>query len=430
MRAPRRTRPGPTTEAGVRRRFLVLTGLRWVPVGFLAPVLVLLPLSRGLSLPEVGVVFAVYGATTAVLELPTGGFADAFGRRLTLGLSSVLHLGFFGVMLVAHGLGPWVVAAVLGGVARALDSGPLQAWYVDEARRLEHDVELRPGLSAAGVVEGAGLALSAVVGGLLPAVGGNGLVVVVWAALGVQAGHLCAVLLLMTEHRPTGDGAAARGAVRRIPFVVRDGLRHAGRRGPVRALMGNVLVWGSALAAIEVLWQPRFVTLLGGDPGAAVSATHTALLGLLLAGAFLCGAGGAALTPRLTRLLGGSASRAATWATVVHGSTLAVLAAAAAVVPAAVAFVAFYFVNGFRGSLHQELLHEHVPAQRRSTMLSVESLSLQLGGIASTLLLPTVAAVTSIAVAWAGVAVLVVASAVLYRTVPDRPSATAGSPSA
>jgi hypothetical protein len=44
-----------------RRRYLVLTALRWLPVGLLIPIFVLVPLSRGLSLTEIGLVFAVQG---------------------------------------------------------------------------------------------------------------------------------------------------------------------------------------------------------------------------------------------------------------------------------------------------------------------------------------------------------------------------------
>lgn len=421
----------PRTEAGVRWRFLLLTGLRWLPTGFLAPVLILLALSRGLSLPEIGVVFACYGATTALLELPTGGLADALGRRLNLVLSSVMHLAFLALLLVAADLVLWLAAAMVFGVARALDSGPLEAWYVDEARRLEPGVQLRPGLSAAGVVEGGGLALAALVGGLLPAVlEGGGLIVVVWAALGAQTAHLLAVLLLMPEHRDATGRArrrAWRSGMAQVPVVMRDGLGLGLRSGPVRMLLLTTVGWGVALAGIEILWQPRFVTLLGGDPDnvAADGSAQTVLLGVLMASAFLLAAVGSFLTPAFTRLLGDSASRGALVTTVMHGAAYALLAASFAVVPAAMAFLAFYLVNGLRGPLHNELLHEHVTADRRSTMLSVESLTLQTGGLACTLALPTIAAMVGIPWAWAGVAALLAASALLYAAVPDRPD-TAG----
>jgi len=419
----------PTTETGVRWRFLLLTGLRWLPVGFVAPVFVLLPLSRGLSLPEVGVVFACYGATTAVLELPTGGLADTVGRKAVLVASSAMHLVFFGLMVVAADVTSWVAVGLAGGVARALDSGPLQAWYVDEARRLEPGVELRPGLSAAGGVEGVGLALSALAGGLLPAVvTSGGLTSVVWAALGGQALHLLAVLGLMSERRHRDlrqPGRGLSGGTRQLSAVVTDGLRLGLRRGPVRMLLLTTVVWGVALAGVEILWQPRFVTLLGGgeDAAAAPGGARTVLLGLLLAGAFLLAAVGSICTPAFTRLLGGSASRGAVVSALLHGAAYAVLAASFAVVPAGAAFLVFYLVNGLRSPLHAELLHEHVSADRRSTMLSVESLSLQTGGFACTLVLPTVAAVTGIPWAWGAVAALLTVSALAYLAVPDRPEA-------
>jgi len=411
----------PTTERELRRRYLVLTGLRWLPIGFLAPVLVLLPLSRGLSLPEVGVVFAAYGLTTALLELPTGGFADTLGRRLTLALSSTMHLAFFTLILFAGDVLAWVAAAVVGGLARALDSGPLQAWYVDEAQVLEPGVELRHGLSAAGAVEGLGLALSALAGGLLPALfDEGGLDVVLWAAIAVQALHLVLVLLMMSEQRRqrSQDG----GGLSQVSAVIRDGIGQGARRGPVRLLLLSTVVWGIALSGIEILWQPRFITLAGGDPNSVATGgdQHTILLGVLMAGAFLLAAVGSMLTPWFARMLGGRASRGALVSTLFHGTALGLLAASSAVVPAAVAFLAFYWVNGLRGPLHNELLHEHVPSDRRSTMLSVESLTLQLGGFACTLALPTIAAALSIPWAWFGVAALLTSSAFLYRTVPDR----------
>jgi len=413
----------------VRWRFLLLTGLRWLPIGFLAPVLVLVPLSRGLSLAEVGVVFACYGLTTALLELPTGGLADAVGRKVTLVLSSVLHLLFFALLLVATDLVAWLGAAAVGGVARALDSGPLEAWYVDEARRLEPGVELRPGLSAAGVVEGGGLALSALAGGILPAVvARGGLDVVIWAALASQALHLVAILFLVAEHReavqPATGPAWGRGFAR-VSVVVRDGLRLGLRLPAMRMLLLSTVVWGIALAGIEILWQPRFVTLLGGDPDAVAAdgGAQTVFLGSILAGAFLLAAVGSFLTPAFARRLGESASRGAFVATGLHGSAFAMLAAAFTVAPATAAFLAFYLVNGLRGPLHNELLHEHVTSAQRSTMLSIDSLALQMGGFACTLTLPAIAAAVSIPWAWAGVAVLLTASALLYLAVPDRPNA-------
>ena len=65
----------PTTldARSVRRRYLALIGLRWLPTGLLIPVMVLLAQWRGLSLTEIGFVFSLQGLVVLALELPTGG---------------------------------------------------------------------------------------------------------------------------------------------------------------------------------------------------------------------------------------------------------------------------------------------------------------------------------------------------------------------
>ena len=45
----------------IRRRYLVLHGLRWLPSGLLIPVIVLLMLERGIGLSQIGLIFAIQG---------------------------------------------------------------------------------------------------------------------------------------------------------------------------------------------------------------------------------------------------------------------------------------------------------------------------------------------------------------------------------
>jgi Major Facilitator Superfamily len=402
---------------GLRRRFVLLTGLRWVPVGFTAPLLVLLPLSRGLTLGQVGLTMACYAATTALLELPTGGLADAVGRRPVLVASSVLSVVVFASMLVADGLGPWIAIKVLAGAARALDSGPLEAWYVDEVRRLDPTADIRKGLSRAHAAEGGGLALSAVTGGLLPVAIGGTLNAAVFAALVAQGVQLAGVVALVTDDRTSGHRAPARAAGR-VPDVIRTGLAIGMKRGPVCWLLCGSAVWGVALAGIELLWQPRFTDLLGGR-------SDTGPLGFLMAGAFLPAAAGPAMAPRLARLVGGGTSRAAMACTLTQATSYMGLAAAGSIALAAPTFVMVYLLGGARGPFHNELLHEHVAAAQRSTMLSAVSLSLMAGGLVSTLSLPVLVGMAGIPWTWALVGGVLAASALLYLAIPDRPASAA-----
>jgi hypothetical protein len=100
------------------------------------------------------------------------------------------------------------------------------------------------------------------------------------------------------------------------------------------------------------------------------------------------------------------------------------LAAAGFFAVAAPAFVMVYLLNGARGPFHHELLHEHVAAEQRTTMLSAVSLSLMAGGLVSSLALPAIEGVAGIPWTWALVAGVLATSSLLYLAIPDRPAPT------
>lgn len=169
--APTPDTHGPRTARGATRTFLILHALRWLPAGFVIPILVLVPTERGLDLPTVGLMFATYGLTTALLELPTGGLADAVGRKPVLLVATVADTGL--LLALAFGVTPahFLAGAFLGGVGRALLSGPLESWYVDTVRAIDPEIGLRPGLARAGTVEGIALAVGALLSAVLPTIG-------------------------------------------------------------------------------------------------------------------------------------------------------------------------------------------------------------------------------------------------------------------
>ena len=63
--------------------------------------------------------------------LPTGGFADSLGRRPVWIASAVVAAVAYGLYSVAQTPLVFAAAVALTGVFRALDSGPLNAWFVD-----------------------------------------------------------------------------------------------------------------------------------------------------------------------------------------------------------------------------------------------------------------------------------------------------------
>ena len=409
-----------------RRRFVVLTALRWFPTGVVLPVMVLLMRERGLDLAEVGIVLAVYSLLTAVLELPTGGLADVIGRRPVLLISAAMTA--VGTLLLAVGpnLPVLIVASGVLGIARALDSGPLQAWFVDTVHTVEVAADLRQGLSQAGVAEAAGLGLGALVGGGLVAISPlpaeSGVVIALSTpfllAAAMSVGSLVAIATWVHDPprlRPLRPGDVLAD----VPRTIVRGAAMTLGRGPLRRLVVFSAALGVVLAGVELLAPTSFAALLGGSSEAA--GPYSVLVTLGFAGTAI----GSGLAPVVAGLLRSSA-RGLLAAGL--GSAIALVAVAAPTLGvAATAFVCFYLLLGVGGPLLDELTHAAVDSTERSTVLSVRSMVLQIGGMFASLGIGALAGATTVALGFAVLAVvLVLGSLTLVRmplTMTPRPDA-------
>lgn len=156
------------SPTAARRVYLTLTSTRWFPVGLVLGAFTLLARERGLSVEEITLYAAAQGVAVLLLELPTSGFADVLGRRPVLLAAGLVNIAAGLAYLWAHSFWQFALAAGLMGVYRALDSGPLQAWYVDAVHATDPDADVHSAFSAEGVITGVALATGSLVyGGLV-----------------------------------------------------------------------------------------------------------------------------------------------------------------------------------------------------------------------------------------------------------------------
>ena len=307
---------------GIRRRYHLLLALRFVPTGLFITVFVLLLRDRGLSLAEIGLGTAAQGIVMLFLELPSGGLADALGRKPVLVLAGLVSMLATAVVLVADTVLLLAVAFALQGVFRALDSGPLQAWFIDASFAADPNAAIDRDLARADVVICASIGAGALLGGLI--VHADGLVGLAPLAapivlgLVVQGVGVVAVITLMDEVRSGQGWAAARQSVAEVPTVVREAVHLIRGSSLLTALVIGELLWGFGMLAFEMLLPPRLAEVSGGVDEAA------SLLGPAITAAWVLSAVGAAVAPMLVRRLGsgwaGFSLRLAHGATVVaHG---------------------------------------------------------------------------------------------------------------
>jgi hypothetical protein len=412
------------TAAQVQRRFLVLHGLRWLPVGLMIPIIVLLPLERGLTLAQYGSAAAIQGIVVMILELPTGGLSDALGRRPVLLLAGAVNLASLTVLTFADSVGLFFAVYLLQGIYRALDSGPLEAWYVDYALAADDKADIETGLSRSGIVIGVAIAGGALIGGGLVALGPVGrfsaLTVPVLAALVLQVASLTAVATLMTEE-PAGRGAGALVAsVRGVPAAIGGAIGLLRRSRIIVALVAVEVFWGFGMVCFEGLMPVRLTGVVG-------SAEHaSALMGPVGSAAWLASALGAALIPLMARRIGapwtGAVLRILQGVTVVG---MALFAGPAGVIGA---YLLCYTVHGAANPVHSGLLHRQVEGPFRASLISLNSMVSQPAGALGLVVLTAIASHASVTAAMLVGAGVLAAAAPLYLIARSAPGDVTVSP--
>lgn len=369
--------PAPLAPRQARRVFLTLTLTRWFPVGLVVSLLILWMLERGLSISMALLAFSFQGLLIFALELPTSGFSDAFGRRPMLIAAAVINIAASVVIVVADSFWTFALAAALQGVFRALDSGPLEAWYVDTVHQTDPGAEVGGTLAAHGTVLGVAVAVGAVLsGGLVlwdPLPVGSALLLpmLMWSVLNLV--HLVAVVTLMREPRsgvdatptPTHWRRAAQSA-REAPAVVREGV---GLLRSNRVLRGLVLVeifWALAMIVFETFQPIRLAELVGGEEAAG------AIMGPVAAGGWAIFALGSAMSGLSSHRIG--VTRTAILARVLNALGAVVMGLVAGPVALIVAYLFTYGCLGAGGPMHDTLLHREASASNRATVLSINSM--------------------------------------------------------
>ncbi len=398
------------TARQARLRYLFLLALRWFPVGLWVPIVVLLPLDRGLTLAEAGLAAALQGFVVLALELPTGGLADSWGRKPVLLLSSVIGLASVTLLAFADTFALFAAVYLLQGVYRALDSGPLEAWYVDATLAADPDAELERGLSAGGTVAGVAIGTGALATGAIVAwaelPGVPALVQPVLVSIVVQVAGLVALALVVREAPHPSGRRTLLGSVREVPGVIAGGARLVRRSTVLLGLLGVELCWGFGMVTFETLMPVRLSELVGG-PERAVEFTGPAS-----SAAWFVNALGAAAIPLLTRRWG--VARTAVALRVLHGTTVVGMGLAAGPVGVIVAYLACYLMHGASNPVHATLLHREVTGEHRTTVMSMNSMVAQPAGSLGMIVLTLLASGVSTSFAIVVGAVVLALAAPLY----------------
>jgi MFS family permease len=367
------------TERGVTARFALLAGLQEFAIWLPLPVLILHMTDRGIDLAMIGIAFAIRAVLVVLLEIPTGGLADAIGRKPIALASQTATLLSFAFLLILTGPITLLAYALFQGVGAALHSGALEAWYVDKLKATGPAVDLQRNLATISVAQTAAMLVGAALGGSLPSLASgldlpwplSGFGVALLAGLVLRVAVWWLTVALVEE--PEFDGRGSLADARTTPGIVRDGLRLAVRIPVMPYLLFAGAAMGVAMIAIETFWQPIASLTFGADPETSVV---YGALGFTLGAAGLLGS--LVVMRYGDRFPGGPAALAGV-SVLVKGGAMLLLALHAGGLGVAVGLALAYFAVATQNVPHDALLNDAVPNERRSILLSINSLVFFLG---------------------------------------------------
>jgi len=408
----------------IQRTYNLILSLFWLATALPISLSILLFQARGLDLFQIGLALGAYSLTIVILEVPTGGLADAIGRKRVAVIAYTCLLASSALLLFAFSFPVVLAAFIFYGVGRALSSGALDAWFVDALQAADPHIDLQPILAKAGTFSFLSLGLGTLLGSAIPVLfkglppDGSAVLtpysMPILFALGFKLLLVALTALLVQEERALTHAGSWRGGFAEVPRIVQTGFRLSRDNPILLLLLGATAAGGLALSGLESFWQPNFANLLGGGAGKSL------FFGAVMGGSFLAGMLGNWLATPLSRRLNGRYALVCTIFQGAWGLAILLLALQGLPLPAAGFFWLAYLNMGILNSPHNTLLNAEIPSEARSSMLSIASLAGYLGGMLGSAGLGFIAERISIGSAWViGGAVLVV-SLILYWKVDLR----------
>ncbi|MEK7496678.1 MAG: MFS transporter [Patescibacteria group bacterium] len=146
-------------------KLYIVIGLRWFMI--IMPIIVLFYNSIGLALREVFIIQAVFSATIVILEIPSGYWADIFGRRKSIIIGTCLAVLGMAIYSVSYDFYSVLIAEIILGVGASFVSGADSALLYDSLAEMKKIDDYKKSQGRLYAVENFSEGLAAVLAGFL-----------------------------------------------------------------------------------------------------------------------------------------------------------------------------------------------------------------------------------------------------------------------
>ncbi len=346
------------------KQYLVLNAISSFAMGTIAAVYVTFLTSHGLNLFEVNMVNFVFFATLFICEIPTGAFADIFGRKTSFVLSClILSAGTF-IYAFSKSFWGFALAEFVSAIGKTFASGAFQAWLVDSLKHHGHTEPLNRVFSKVRVVGQSAGIISALIGASLADIRAD----LPWILMGVL--ELIAgitAFFWLKEDYFVKKKFSIRLGLSAMKETVQQSIEFGMKNKVVRFLLVAGIIQMFSVQAVNMQWQPYFVKYL----------VEKKLLGFLWVGMVVGIMIGSSLAGKLLCLVKNEKA-----ALIICQVLTGVGITLVTILPFPVGIVMFILheiPRGMYAPLKDKFLQDSIPSSARATITSFESISPHLG---------------------------------------------------
>ncbi len=328
---------------------------------FMAGIITVLLMDKGLDLAHVGMYFALYSAGCVLLEIPTGAFADAYGRKKSILLSFFFQIVFILGFIVFPNGALFVGFALVASLADSLLSGAAEAYAVDILVKRGKTDYTHSLLSSAKGWQSLTFLIGAIVGGYVADI--SPIYPLLLCMLFASTGFLYSIFYLKSD-APKKDFAKKESE---IFAKMKEAAHHVQENPSLRMICIMTLLVGFGTSGLFMYWQPMVKEIAGFDNAALGMMFSAISVTILIA---------SRVSPRLKP----------NWATVgflMVGLFAFLLAASWVLWPVALiaAILIWEFIWGMYQPIEGSITNQNSPSEFRATIISIRTLLFRVGWV-------------------------------------------------
>jgi MFS family permease len=368
--------------------------VKHIATGLMIPILSVLLLQKGATMQTLPLLFATFSVTVACMEVPSGIFADMYGRKKVFIMSCVLQIIAVSLLFFAGNPGSMALAMVFFGSGRAFSSGSLDALFIDQAMDRQGENILVKVTAQLAILEGVGFAAGSIAGGFIASVTNTYLSnLIVQFLLNITLVLIC---LLFVQEQPAAHAEQQRS----LKDHLKEGKQLMLSSRKFTLIFISVFVAGFAMSTVETYWQPTFANLSKMNNVAWA-------LGLITFAGFITAILGSTLGQMLMDKFKGK------WWIIYNicrtslGVTFIIYALQESISGFVTGYGVIYVFIGINGVVETTIINKWTPGRMRASVLSLSSLITQIGVLVASVLSSLLVVYLEVSGIWAISGILV-----------------------